>query len=374
MSVDVSIILPTYNGEKYIKEAIESVLSQTYTNWELIIVDDGSVDSTYSIAEIYSLLDNRISVVKNKENMKLPKTLNIGFGLAKGKYWTWISDDNIFYSNAISEMVMYLDKNPKCPLVYATVDVMNAEGEKIGSHGIHRDEYLYYDCSVTPCFMYRREVAENVGEYDEDLFCLEDWDFFLRILRKYGFFGHINEIMYSYRIHDGGLSQSHHKRIRRMFAEYRKKNIEWIGEGLANSPELLCRMYLEFYWDGYVDQLREIRSQFVKYCPELFSISENVRKDCDFVVYGAGYYGSLAVKLIGKNKIKFFIDRNTQLTGKTKMGIEIKGIDNLDVIAEKYNVIIAVSSDKIYEVLKDFYKWKVKQCYLFQILEVVGGV
>ena len=106
MSMDdlISIVLPIYNGEKYMKQSIDSVINQTYANWELLIVDDGSTDNTAAIAREYAEKDNRIKYYKNPQNMRLPKTLNRGFSLATGDYLTWTSDDNYYYPTALEIM------------------------------------------------------------------------------------------------------------------------------------------------------------------------------------------------------------------------------------------------------------------------------
>ena len=78
----ISIVLPVYNGEKYLRQSIESVLLQTYNNWELLIIDDGSTDTSASIANDYVIRDARVSYYKNPENIRLPKTLNRGFSIA----------------------------------------------------------------------------------------------------------------------------------------------------------------------------------------------------------------------------------------------------------------------------------------------------
>ena len=89
----VSIVLPTYNGSKFLSRSIESVQEQAETDWELIIVNDCSTDNTLDIAQKYAQQDKRISVITNEQNKKLPASLNVGFSRAKGKYLTWTSDD-----------------------------------------------------------------------------------------------------------------------------------------------------------------------------------------------------------------------------------------------------------------------------------------
>ena len=85
----ISIVLPVYNGEKFLEKSIESCLYQTYANWELLIIDDGSVDKSAEIARQYEKRDSRIHYYRNEYNLKLPRTLNRGFSRAKGEYLTW---------------------------------------------------------------------------------------------------------------------------------------------------------------------------------------------------------------------------------------------------------------------------------------------
>ena len=84
----ISIVLPTFNGERYLKSSIHSILSQTFPDWELIIVDDCSTDGTADIIKRYAQSDSRIRVIRNEKNQKLPGSLNIGFSVAKGEYLT----------------------------------------------------------------------------------------------------------------------------------------------------------------------------------------------------------------------------------------------------------------------------------------------
>ena len=109
----ISIVLPIYNGEKYMRKSIDSVLAQTYANWELLIIDDGSTDNTAIIAQEYAANDSRIRYYKNPENMRLPKTLNRGFSLAGGDFLTWTSDDNYYYPTALETMHNALDSRKR---------------------------------------------------------------------------------------------------------------------------------------------------------------------------------------------------------------------------------------------------------------------
>ena len=100
---EISIVLPTYNGEQYISQSIDSILKQTFPDWELIIVNDCSTDHTLEIVKQYAEKDHRIKIVNNSINKKLPSSLNIGFQHSCGNFLTWTSDDNLYHENAFED-------------------------------------------------------------------------------------------------------------------------------------------------------------------------------------------------------------------------------------------------------------------------------
>jgi len=116
-SPKVSIVLPTYNGERYLRRAIESCLEQTHQNIELVVVDDCSTDSTPEI--IQSFADPRLVYLRNQRNQGLPRGLNIGFARTTGQYLSWTSDDNEYAPTAIEEMLRALRDSPDGEFVYA---------------------------------------------------------------------------------------------------------------------------------------------------------------------------------------------------------------------------------------------------------------
>ena len=205
----VSVILPTYNGAKFIAESIKSIIAQKFTDWELIIVNYCSTDETLDIVTKFADQDKRIKVISNKENKKLPGALNVGFAAANGEYFTWTSDDNIARANWLETMVNALDSDPGIAMVVADMDYMD-ENEKFmetaSSRYQHRNaKQLAYICNVGAAFMYRRAIADKVGKYDESTFCAEDYDYWCRIALN-GNIKYIPDNIYRYRRHGGSLT------------------------------------------------------------------------------------------------------------------------------------------------------------------------
>lgn len=204
----VSIVLPIYNGEKYMRESIESVINQTYTNWELLILDDCSVDNTAKIAREYVSRDQRIKYFKNDKNLKLPRNLNKGFSLSNGEYLTWTSDDNKFRSTAIEKMINTL-KVEGTEFVFASCRIIDGDGREIEYIMVNESsrKRIVGNNPVGACFMYTRKVYETIGDYNPDLVLVEDFDYWQRICAKFSF-SIIEDILYDYRWHDGALTST----------------------------------------------------------------------------------------------------------------------------------------------------------------------
>lgn len=210
----ISVILPVYNGEKYVGNAINSVLGQTYQNIELIIVNDCSKDNTLEIISEYAAADIRIKILNNETNQKLPRTLNNGFKAATGEYLTWTSDDNLYHPNALSRMAEILDNMPEIGLVYADFSIVDMEGNLIKEIKEGEPEEIRFKDNIGACFLYRCALANLVGEYNPDTFLAEDYDFFIRCYEKAnGKFYHIQEDLYDYGRHEANLSATRQKDI-----------------------------------------------------------------------------------------------------------------------------------------------------------------
>ena len=175
----VSIVLPTLNGSRFIATAIESCLRQTYPHLELIIVDGGSTDDTLSIVRSYD--DDRIHIVAQPANSgKLPGALNCGFAAARGELFTWTQDDDYYAPEALAVMVRALQSEPELGFVYAGFWFVDADGQVLRSAELGEPDELKQRNAVGHCFLYRREVAERVGEYDVSYVMSEDMHYWAR--------------------------------------------------------------------------------------------------------------------------------------------------------------------------------------------------
>jgi glycosyltransferase involved in cell wall biosynthesis len=211
----ISIVLPTFNGSRYLRTAVESCRTQTFTDWELILVDDASTDDTPDLIRELAAQDSRIHVLQNPVNSKLPKSLNRGFAAARGSFLTWTSDDNCYRPEALAKMLVHLQANPGVDIVYANYTVIDDAGapKKIGPPGAGPMTDLLTRNVVGACFLYRRQVQEQLGGYAEDLFLVEDYDFWLRASTRFQL-AFLNQDLYRYRWHARSLSLQQRENIR----------------------------------------------------------------------------------------------------------------------------------------------------------------
>jgi polysaccharide pyruvyl transferase CsaB len=266
----VSVVLPIYNGAGLMREAIDSVLGQTYADLELIIVDDGSVDETPAIADAYARADRRVRVVR-QANAKLPAALSQGFRLARGEYLTWTSADNRLKPDCLDKMVHCLSRHPDWDMAYGNLDMIGADGQPLrnttywdgrqvppGSEHVHvvattGQLNVVPNNHVGASLLYRRRVAELIGDYSRRRFVLEDYDYWMRVnalmtLRHTDFTDPVTD----YRFHQASLSARwneldmfRHRDRLMVFDDFRRDfylmPMVWILDGDAGEEENVLR-------------------------------------------------------------------------------------------------------------------------------------
>lgn len=344
----ISIVLPTYNGEKYLKQSINSILTQSHIGWELILIDDCSKDRTPDIVDWYAESDSRIIAVHNETNQRLPGSLNIGFSMAQGQYLTWTSDDNLYMPNALEVMARYLDSHEDIYMVRGAMDIIDEKGEIIAQSEEYRDERMYTDNCLGACFMYRREVRDRIGDYDIDTFCAEDYDYWLRVLESFGKIASIDQTLYQYRRHEASLSKRKRKEVEDQLTKLRLRYIDKMFCVLHGNQAEICRIYHEMMKSEYMT--REAASRFEEAVPELRGEVPYIQ-DKKYIIFGAGKYGERAAKRIG-NQAAFFADNNPDKIGKVKCGLKILSFQEAVKIAHEYCFMIAIyGEDKVYEMM-----------------------
>lgn len=205
----ISIILPVYNGEKYLHQSISSVLAQTYKNWELLIIDDCSTDSTAQIAAEFMAVDSRVKYFRNERNLRLPRNLNRGFSLANGQCLTWTSDDNLYHPEALAVMLNALKEKPEAQFVFCNYDIVDEEGRTISTYTIpsNYEMQIVGNNVVGACFLYTKKVYETVGDYQHGRILAEDFDYWQRVFAEFPVVA-INQSLYQYRRHPQSLTGS----------------------------------------------------------------------------------------------------------------------------------------------------------------------
>lgn len=202
----VSIILPVYNGDQYLSEAIQSIQCQTVSDFELIVVDDCSTDSSLQIAQAFAENDARIIVLTNKSNSKLPFTLNVGHRVASAEFITWTSHDNVLHPDFLEVHLAAFSAD--VDVTYGDYRIINSAGHGVGVSTVSAPENLAVDNVIGASFMYRKSVYDAIGGYAVDKFLYEDYDFWVRAFLSGSNFFRIEDIVYSYRVHDDSLSSS----------------------------------------------------------------------------------------------------------------------------------------------------------------------
>jgi len=245
----VSVVMPVYNAEKYLAEAIESILNQTYKNFEFIIVDDGSKDKSLEIIKEYAKKDKRIIYFRNKNNLKICKTLNKGIKAARGKYIARMDADDISLPNRFEEQVKFLEKNLKVGVVGSWIEIFNEDNNRnfIRKYPV-RDEELrkkifFYSPFAHPSVIIRKKALKTVNPYNEKYVLAEDLELWFRVGERYEF-ANIPHTLLRYRDHKESETN---KKIRLM--EKKCLKIRWKNRrNLTYLFTLTARFYLFFHF------------------------------------------------------------------------------------------------------------------------------
>ncbi|MCV9927451.1 glycosyltransferase [Flavobacterium sp. LS1R49] len=298
----ISIIIPTYNRAHLISETLNSILLQTYENWECIIIDDGSTDDTDFLLHNYTKKDDRFKYHKRpKERPKGPNSSrNFGFEISKGEYLKWFDSDDLMHINLLENQIKVINDTTEC--VVCKVVYYDFKNDKFLKENKIYSDNLIEDYLVGKITFYisgplwKRSIINKQKElFDETIKNLDDWDFNLRMLYQEPSIIYLEEPLIQYRVHEASLSneigklnfeeiQSEFKAIRKhllLIRENKKANSKKIKLYLKNRHKSILREALvendmhKFY---YLKELLILELQ-------LFQFLEMTKSIFGFIIY-----------------------------------------------------------------------------------------
>jgi cellulose synthase/poly-beta-1,6-N-acetylglucosamine synthase-like glycosyltransferase len=230
----VSVVLPIFNGAPYLPQAIESILTQSYTDFELIAIDDGSVDDSLRIVRQYG--DERIRVI-SQANKGLPATLNRGIGLARGHYIGRQDQDDVAFPERLGRQVAFLDEHPACGLVGTWAEIWRGDARTDRAHTHPIDDadlrigLLFNNPFVHSSVMIRKTALDKVGPYtvDPGRQPPEDYELWSRISREFEI-ANIPKVLHAYREVDGSMSRVGQSPFLEHLVTISAENIAWAAD------------------------------------------------------------------------------------------------------------------------------------------------
>ena len=239
----LTVLMPVHNGERYVDEAIASVLQQDFTDFEFVIVDDGSIDSTAERVRRWAERDSRIVIARLAENAGISRSLNRGLAMARGRYVARQDADDISLSGRLREQVKLLDQEPDVVMVATNYDLIEASGEWFAREMVcHPSEVTAYRLNFSNAVvgggvMFRRSVVMDAGAYSEEFAPSEDYDLWGRISR-HGRIVTLPMIGMKIRMHDERVSILHNACQRRRSRTIARKLLsEFLGRDITDEEE-----------------------------------------------------------------------------------------------------------------------------------------
>lgn len=281
----ISVIIPTYNGAKYLSEAVDSILKQTYQNFEIIVVDDGSTDNTREIVNNFLRLQDISCKLQERiryfyqENRGLPGARNAGVKQAKGRYIAFLDADDELVPNALEKCI---DRAIKTNAEWCIVDIRRVENgiSEILTSNIPKDKYLLsilknaYDF-IRQSFFFSKKMLIDINLFNISYKVLEDWDLHIRLIEAGKKFVYINEPLYVYKIREDSLIKNNEKKV--LF--YRLKILDEHHKRLINDGvKDVANIYAQHMWrlaSEYIYKLRDFKG--FMYC-----LKESLKYDFNF--------------------------------------------------------------------------------------------
>jgi glycosyltransferase involved in cell wall biosynthesis len=220
MKPKVSVILPCYNHVRYVEDSVDSILNQTYGDFELIIIDNYSDDGTGELVKSLEKKDKRIRAVYHSTNMGIGASINEGFALAKGDVIALTSSDDLWHPTKLEEQVAVLGNKKDFDVVHSDAEIIDGSGRKTGKtiRSMYRlrpddasgdlfETLTRSNVCCTSTILFRRCCLDTCNKFDIRLRYAHDWWFFITLSKKHKFY-YVNSVLVSYRIHGTNLTRN----------------------------------------------------------------------------------------------------------------------------------------------------------------------
>jgi glycosyltransferase involved in cell wall biosynthesis len=213
----ISVVMSVYNGGKYLKLAVESILNQSFKDFEFIIINDGSTDKSLDLLKSFQKQDERIKII-SRENKGLISSLNEGIKLAQGEYITRMDADDISKTTRLEKQLKYMEEN-NLMVCGAWAQGIDELGNKIKDMNYPPSEKkiksssLLHNPFIHPSVMFRKDVFKKAGGYKKFFKHIEDYELWTRIVFKYKT-GNIPEALLEYRLHNDQITQRRNLQMR----------------------------------------------------------------------------------------------------------------------------------------------------------------
>ncbi len=269
----ITVLMPVYNGETYLREAIESVLDQTFPDFEFIIFDDGSTDGSLEIIRDYD--DKRINLIQNRRNVGIAGNLNRGISLARGKYILRMDADDICLPGRFEEQFKFMETNRDVAVCGAWVEFIGKKIKWLTGNILkdptHPEEircYFLFNCVLKhPTVIIRKEVFQQEGYlYDEKVNRAEDYDLWVRVSKKYDL-ANLSKVLLKYRVHQTNISAVHKKENVNQSNEIRKNLLMELG---IKPTKKDLRLHLDFAKRARKEYPDEILDGFKKWLLKIY--------------------------------------------------------------------------------------------------------
>jgi glycosyltransferase involved in cell wall biosynthesis len=256
----ISVVIPTYNAAATLPETLESVFGQSFTDFEVIVVDDGSTDATPDILAAY---EDRIRVLRKVNEGKPAAARNLGVRAARGEFVAFLDADDCWTKDKLERQVAMLDQQPDVGLVYTGDATIDGESRKVSvnpcypeARGRIYELLTVHNVMVGSSVVARRRAIEEAGGFDEDLTSIENWDLWIRIARGWAI-EYIDEPLTLYRVHSGNRSRNVELRRSNIFRVLAKHHgaADRTPEGRRRQREAYFHAYFNVLGKAYVGRL-----------------------------------------------------------------------------------------------------------------------